>query len=139
MKPEHLSEWVKCEICTHNLGFINEARVGVPITGGMFTSPDPIHGFPDPFPPSIDWIDMRCPMCRKRPFLKDYGVHLSNGEFVDFRTKWERETEKKGMLAEIQEQKEPEPPEGTELKCPVCGKQYKRQKYFEDHMAKGHS
>lgn len=58
---------VVCEICKHHIGFTDPDKLHKPLTGDMFTSPRPGQ-FPDPFPPTVEWMWIRCPMCHKRPF-----------------------------------------------------------------------
>ena len=62
---------VKCEICQEVIATIDLLTINAPIYGWMFTSPDPFHGYPDPFPPDVPWEFMKCPHCRNRPFLAD--------------------------------------------------------------------
>jgi hypothetical protein len=63
-----------CEICRQVIGVFDTDVVEHPIRGAMFESKDPKHGFPPPFTsPGLEWTDMRCPYCKRRPFFsKDY-------------------------------------------------------------------
>ena len=70
-----------CEICTHRLGYCDPARMDNPMRGSDFTSPDQAHGFPAPFPGVLTWLDLRCPMCRRRPFLREDAVRGDDGRY----------------------------------------------------------
>lgn len=70
-----------CEICGHRVGHFDPLKISYPVTGDMFTSPDPAHKYPDPFHHSLGWRDMRCPMCHKRPFIQDDRIKIDGGFF----------------------------------------------------------
>ena len=72
---------VKCEICGFVLGTVDPDKLKKPLTGAMFGSISPGQ-FPAPFPPAVDWMWIRCPMCRKRPFQYDDRVMSANGKIV---------------------------------------------------------
>lgn len=62
---------VFCQICSERIAVVDTERLSYPMIGAMFQSPDPAHGYPDPFAPSLDWEAMRCPYGPHRPFLRD--------------------------------------------------------------------
>ncbi len=70
-----------CEICTHKLGRFVSEQVRFPLMGFMFGSPDEKHKYPPPFPSSVGWRWMRCPMCQKRPFLEEHRIKTEDGYF----------------------------------------------------------
>lgn len=69
---------VCCEICGHELAYIDIDTIKLPLRGDMFKSPDPQHDYPPPFFPEAEYQYMRCPMCLKRPFLVE-GVFAKLG------------------------------------------------------------
>ncbi len=69
--PEFNIEKVKCEVCYEIIGKIIMENFKVPMTGHMFISKDSKHGYPRPFVHDFDWVDLRCPICRHRPFLNE--------------------------------------------------------------------
>lgn len=70
-----------CEVCGEDLGFFNTQTLGSPMTGAMFTSLDPERDFPRPFPVELEWIDLKCPYCRTRPFIETRKVMTPLGYF----------------------------------------------------------
>ncbi len=72
---------VKCEICGFVLGTVDPDKLKKPLTGAMFDSISPGQ-FPAPFPPTVDWMWIRCPMCRKRPFQFDDRVVSDAGKVI---------------------------------------------------------
>jgi hypothetical protein len=72
---------VMCEICKHHVGFIDPDKFHKPLKGDMFTSPRPGQ-MPDPFPETVDWMWIRCPMCHKRPFQYDDRVMSVDGKVI---------------------------------------------------------
>jgi len=73
---------VRCEICDHWLATVDTDTLSLPIDSSMFKPPG--IGYPDPFPFdfSIGWVDMRCPVCRKRPFIEEGTFKTDRGAFV---------------------------------------------------------
>jgi hypothetical protein len=55
-----------CEICYSAIAQFEQ--VHQPLSGSMFTSPNPVREIPAPFGAEQAWDDMRCPVCRRRPF-----------------------------------------------------------------------
>ncbi|MBC8184293.1 hypothetical protein H8E88_24625 [candidate division KSB1 bacterium] len=47
----------------------------------MFKSPASHRGIPPPFHFSMDWLEMRCPWCRKRPFLHQHKFMGTDGKY----------------------------------------------------------
>lgn len=68
-----------CEICTETVGVIVREKLAYPLRGEMFKSPDPFHGFSDPFPPEQTWEEMRCGYCRCRPFIAEDRILTDRG------------------------------------------------------------
>ena len=75
-----------CQICDEFVGEVSIegvrdiAPLRYPFRGSMVGSPDPYHGFPAPFDPSLDWEFMRCPYGRThRPFIQDDIVKTNKG------------------------------------------------------------
>ena len=73
---------------------------------------------PDPFHPSLEWEDFKCPMCRLRPFLGKEWITL-----IDDR----------GNQTRIKVGEKPEETENS-FKC-SCGKTYKHQSSLARHKA----
>lgn len=71
-----------CEICHEHIGMFDPAELSAPIKGGMFKPKDNIHGYPEPFPASVEWEHMRCRICGKRPFLSQDQVKTDRGYYV---------------------------------------------------------
>ena len=69
---------VYCEICGHHLAYADVDVLALPLKGSMFQSPMPGQ-LEAPFPPEIDWEDMFCPLCRKRPFTRDDRIKTQGG------------------------------------------------------------
>jgi len=67
-----------CEICHTYIGQFDHLTIFEPIAGVMFTSPRPRREVPPPFAPSLGWVDMRCPVCRKRPMIKPHRIMISH-------------------------------------------------------------
>jgi len=68
-----------CEICGEELGVFHPDEIYTPIKGFQFKSLDtltPSHprGYPAPFPLDLDWEDLQCLVCRKRPFLERNSI-----------------------------------------------------------------
>jgi hypothetical protein len=72
---------IKCEICGFVLGTVDPDKLREPIMGGMFESISPGQ-FPAPFPVTCEWMWIRCPMCRKRPFQFKDRVVMENGKVL---------------------------------------------------------
>jgi hypothetical protein len=72
---------LKCEICPHEVATVDTEKLKMPIRGSMFGAPEVWHI--SPFHADVDWQYMRCPMCRKRPFIKE-------GEFTTADGRWMR-------------------------------------------------
>lgn len=70
---------LKCELCSAEIGLFDPEVVRFPIKGHMFESIDERHGFPPPFHPSMTWEEMRCPMCRYRPFYTKDSILTTEG------------------------------------------------------------
>jgi hypothetical protein len=73
---------VQCEICFEFIAQASQSFLSYPMTGAMFTSIDPFHGMPDPFPASLHWDDFRCPYGAHRPFTQDDMIMTDEGAIV---------------------------------------------------------
>lgn len=78
----------KCEICSAEIGVFGPDTMRFPMLGNMFESPNPKREIPPPFRGSaaVDWLNMRCPMCNKRPFLHEHKIMTPDG-YWDIYTK----------------------------------------------------
>jgi hypothetical protein len=76
-EAEFRIELVKCEICREIIGKCDMSKFESPMHGALFISKDHKHGYPAPFYALDDeWLELRCPICRKRPFLtKNYFMN----------------------------------------------------------------
>jgi hypothetical protein len=72
----------KCDICFEWIAEVSRSFLSFPMTGAMFRSPDPHHGFPDPFPVSSHWDDMRCPYGNHRPFINPDSITTDEGVLI---------------------------------------------------------
>lgn len=68
---------VICEICGHHLGTTTRDRLRLPLEAAMFDAPE--AGYPPPFLDGADWEWMRCPMCNKRPFIREDAITTTDG------------------------------------------------------------
>jgi hypothetical protein len=96
---------VQCEVCKEHIGKIDIANLVPPLKGSDFFAKNQKNGYPPPFHPSLTWEDLRCPMCRKRPFYQRCSV-------IDM------EGERHGFLHE----------------CPVCFKGFKKIEGLNGHI-----
>jgi len=68
IEEEFAIEKVICEICTEIIGKCDMSKFAAPMTGDMFIPKDHKHGYPAPFILNENWRDLRCPVCKFRPF-----------------------------------------------------------------------
>jgi hypothetical protein len=73
---------VRCDICFETIAEVSRSFLSFPMTGAMFKSPDPHHGFSDPFPTSAHWDDFRCPYGNHRPFINIDSIMTDEGVLV---------------------------------------------------------
>lgn len=75
---------ILCDLCGEHIANADIRNLAMPIRGYMFDSPDPDHGFPDPFiEDDVDWVWMRCPYGRThRPFLVEGEFTTDRGKYV---------------------------------------------------------
>lgn len=73
-------------ICDEFVGEVSiEGKPGIealhfPFRGSMVGSPDPFHGVPAPFEPSLEWEFLRCPYGRThKPFVLEDVVKTHKG------------------------------------------------------------
>ena len=69
-----------CEICSHEVCTVDTDLLKLPLYGSMFGPPE--DWMPNPFDPSVDWVWMRCPMCQKRPFIKEGHFTTAAGSWL---------------------------------------------------------
>ena len=94
-----------CEICREKIGIVDEDKLDKPVLPEMFVTLDPEHKRPAPFVNQTCWRDMRCPYCRKRPFINESEI-LTDGGKVPIR---------------------------KAFKCDKCGKAFNTAKGVEMH------
>ncbi len=68
---------LKCEICPHEVATVDTEKLKMPIAGHMFGPPE--EWIQSPFHADVDWQYMRCPMCRKRPFIVEGEFTTADG------------------------------------------------------------
>lgn len=71
---------LRCEICRADLAKFLPENLTLPLTAEMFS---PLLASASPFPRvsglTIAWEHVRCPMCRKRPFIKRDTIMTPHG------------------------------------------------------------
>lgn len=75
-------KYLVCEICGEVIGQFDPEKLSLPLKGSMFLPKDIEHGFPPPFPDALEWVDLRCRMCGKRPFLEQDRVMTPEGYWM---------------------------------------------------------
>lgn len=116
---------VICEICQEKIAEAKADDIRLPLKGSQFLSPDSRHGFPPPFDPEAEWEDMRCPYCRRRPFLRRDSILTSDGVL------WIR-TEAEPQAVEKMQQSETS--EAEAIVCEECGKTFKHRLALGSHL-----
>ena len=76
---------VFCDICGYKIAKIDTENIEFPMKGKMFESPYPAYKIPPPFYPDAEFIYMKCPICRNRPFFSDRLI-LTNLGKLDLKT-----------------------------------------------------
>jgi DNA-directed RNA polymerase subunit RPC12/RpoP len=66
---------VFCDICNSHIADVNAKKLSIPIDPQLFKSIMPGRA-PDPFIVAKEWLDIRCPYCRKRPFIEPDEIVL---------------------------------------------------------------
>lgn len=139
-----------CEYCHSVIGYVDLEKLAEPMRPVMFSSINPKRGIPDPFHPSLLWLDFKCPYCRLRPFLEEGWITLVNDkgrherlriDRIDIDRKARLENQAKIEQAWGEESATPphEAPEGlaantkSKFKCPKCGKGYAHQSSLARH------
>ena len=83
--PEEIDiQLVQCEVCREIIGKIDIANFKPPLHGSMFLAKDVKHGYPLPFHFSLSWVELRCPVCRKRPFYSKNYITNEKGEQMGY-------------------------------------------------------
>jgi hypothetical protein len=68
-----------CEVCFEKIGIVDKDNLYKPMKGNMFKSFDPAHGRPTPFYPEADWLDLKCPYCRRRAMYEPDSITTQHG------------------------------------------------------------
>ncbi|MBI9091805.1 MAG: hypothetical protein JEZ12_21550 [Desulfobacterium sp.] len=76
-----------CDICKQPIATIDRKTVHAPITGDQLHSPMPKAGVPALIPDYVDWVNMRCVRCHKRPFINDYILTTDKFEKIELKKK----------------------------------------------------
>ena len=64
-----------CQTCGEHIGNFDPFSLRLPLTGGAFVSPDPLHGVPPPFFEGEDYEHMTCPYGKNhKPFAESDKV-----------------------------------------------------------------
>jgi hypothetical protein len=144
---------LRCQICFEWIATVSKT-LAYPMNGMMFTSVDPHHGFPAPFPDSATWEYMRCPYGNHRPMIKDDEIQTDEGlisakikreDFSTERTVKKREPIKKntedlhvrGVQQGIQDRKgKGRLPEAS--RCEICGKEFDKEINLSRHKRMAH-
>lgn len=139
---------VQCEICFEWIAIIEKGFFSYPMTGAMFQSIDPHHGFPPPFPTSATWEDFRCPYGQHRPFIRQDSVLTDQGR-VDLELDGsplkikmatvvtdDIKTKLQEVVNGTKEESQKEAEEG--YTCQECGKAFKKEMNLKKHVKMAH-
>lgn len=129
-----------CEVCGEKIATADMHTLQIPLKGSQFLSPDAWHGYPPPFEPGATWEEMRCPYCRRRPFLSETAVKTASGIY-----ELPKLTEKKEVAEESEAQdgeeggqeeagQRAEGGEKEKIVCPKCGKECATKAALAGHM-----
>lgn len=105
---------VRCDMCQEIIATLDRAAANLPLMGSMFSSADPHHGLPDPFPPDQEWLYMQCPHCHARPFTAEDPAICVHIVLEDYSILFVR---KKGLISPVEPSQEEE--SSTESLDPV--------------------
>lgn len=127
-----------CEYCYSPIGFVDLGKLADPMTPDMFSSIAPANGVPDPFHPSLEWKDFKCPYCRLRPFVTPGWITITDDRQNRTRLDVGKiDIENKVRAANQSEIDKafdmPAEPKGTKFPCPTCGKKYAHQSSLARH------
>lgn len=124
---------IYCEICSEKIATAEISALSLPLKGSQFLSPDAWHGYPPPFEPEAEWEEMRCPHCRRRPFISETAVKTASGMYeipTPKETANEAEDGKKSSQEEAGQRAE-----GKEkVVCTKCGKECVNKGSLMSHM-----
>ena len=67
-----------CAYCFEPIATIKVNELSVPFKPEMFKSIDSVHEIPPPFPEGVEWIDMKCPICKLRPFYSEDRITIQD-------------------------------------------------------------
>jgi hypothetical protein len=147
---------LRCQICFEFIATVDKVKLAYPMYGFMFTSVDPHHGMPDPFPPSAEWEHFKCPYGTHRPMISDNEIQTDEGlitvkqlikreDISTERTVKTRESVKKntedvpvrGVREGIQDGKgKGRMPEA--FACETCGKEFSKEINLKRHKVMAH-
>lgn len=134
---------IYCEICSEKIATAEISALSLPLKGSQFLSPDAWHGYPPPFEPEAEWEEMRCPHCRRRPFISETAVKTANGMYEVPRTVAPEEVAPEEVVIEAQSGPESGPEKGEKrggtaekVCCPECGREFQHRIGLSSHMKK---
>ena len=134
---------VYCEVCGEKIATADMHTLQIPLKGSQFLSPDAWHGYPPPFEPEAEWEEMRCPHCRRRPFISETAVKTANGMYEVPRTVAPEEVAPEEVVIEAQSGPESGPEKGEKrggtaekVCCPECGREFQHRIGLSSHMKK---
>jgi len=131
---------IVCQICNEHISNADPLTLHLPMSGAMFASPDPWHGFAPPFPAGTEWLDMKCPYGNHRPFITEDEVLTEDGIYKLPLAPATGPDESAGRIDTALPDKEPEPTESTEVQqgqpftCSICGREAKSNAGLSAHM-----
>jgi len=131
---------IYCEICGEKIATADMHTLRHPLKGSQFLTPDSWHGYPPPFDPGATWEEMRCPYCRRRPFLSATAVMTGDGIYEVPRPEDKKEVtrESEAQDGEKGGQKEggqrAEGGKKEKITCSVCGKAFVSKGALLGHM-----
>ena len=141
-----LSYLVKCEICQEIIAELDIANTHMPIKGSMFLSADVHHGRPAPFYPEHDWLLIRCPICKWRPFLQQDSVVLADGTRYQIPPDYysltsfnnTRDSAEVARVAHTHKVEGSNPSPAPNFVCSECGKECKNANSLSQHVTAKH-
>jgi hypothetical protein len=126
-----------CEICQQTYAMVDEETIFWPMEGSMFLSADPDHDLPPPWPDEFSWLEMKCPYCQFRPFLRIKEITTEKGKM---------KLKQKPVVEEVLVDVEPAVESATDLPTMVlvdaficsCGKEFDSSRKLRMHRIGAH-